>query len=87
MYIGCPQFVFTQLKTTGWTTDDKTKIVNLPHNSHGRLKMRLFWQRKELFIEEKRGKARVFYLTKLSILRLYGVIHGIRIEREYVEYV
>jgi hypothetical protein len=59
------------------------KIVNLPRNSHGRLKMRLFWQRKELSIEQKR----LFYLTVLSILRLYGVIHGIRIKREYGEYV
>jgi hypothetical protein len=35
MYIGCPELVFMQLETTGWTNDDKTKIVNLSHNSYG----------------------------------------------------
>jgi len=49
MYIGCPELVFMQLNTTASTNDDKSKIVNLSHNWSGRLKMRLFWQRKELF--------------------------------------
>jgi hypothetical protein len=40
-----------------------------------------------LYVEEKRRKTKVFYLTMLSILRLYGIIHGIRMKNEYGEFV
>jgi len=40
-----------------------------------------------LFVEQKRRKTKVFYLTTLSILRLYGIIHGIRMKNEYGEFV
>jgi len=49
MYISCPELVFVQLNTTGWTNDEKTKTVNLSHNSYRYLKKLIFWQRKGFF--------------------------------------
>jgi hypothetical protein len=86
MYIGCSELVFMQLKTTGWTTVDETKIVNFSHNYYGRLKMRLFWQRNELFRKTQRRNTSVIF-KMLSILRLCGINYGKRMESEFGEFV